>query len=469
MPKNLLIFLFQVLSVFYINAVFGQVVQISEPVDISDEVDYTLIARYQENVLLYRQTQSKFFIQSFDKNLEEKWIKPIVFEKKDITIIKIIPHKDRFFILYYLHKKGNTVIRAKEFNSEAEEISTFDIGKFDSPYYIYPKNVVLSKNKNNFLVYTATNENYLEVVNFDLVKKEQHWQDYFDFSEVNHYKDFQQILVNNTGEAFIVYNQNNIKRKRAKHQFLVYKISSDSSFFFHIPFHGYISYDMKVQYDETNQQLVVAGLYATENTIAKGIFYFHTQLKSIPNIRTTELEEAFIRNLTGKKKKKITGIQNFLIGQLILRKDGGALLVAEQRFAYEATGFMTIEETGAQADYLFENILLASIHPSGEIHWKNVLYKSQSSENDNGRYSSFFAFKTNSNIRFLYNNDISWDTSIFEYIVNGKGDIKRNIITHQEKKDGILAQLSHSIQVSAHEIFALSERDRKLRLLKINY
>jgi hypothetical protein len=451
------------------NTAGGQTIQISEPIDIDDEIDYTLIARYQGEVLLYRQTQSKFFIQSFDNSLKEKWIKPISFKKKDVTIIKIIAQKERFFILYYLHQKGNTVIRAKEFNTEADEISTFDIGNFDTPYYIHPKNIVLSKNKNNFLVYTFTHENFLDVLNFDLVKKEQHWSKKFDFLEVNHYKDFQQILVNNTGETFIVYNQNNIKRKRAKHQFLFYKISSDTSFFFHIPFHGYISYDIKIQYDETNQQLVAAGLYSTENMIANGLFYFNTQLKSIPNIRTTKLEEPFIRNLTGKKKKKLTGIQNFLIGQLILRKDGGALLVAEQRFTYEATGFMTIEETGAQADYLFENILLASIHPSGEIHWKDVLYKSQSSENDHGRYSSFFAFKTNSNIRFLYNNEISWDTSIFEYIVSGKGDIKRNVIMHQEKKDGILAQLSHSIQVSANEFFALSERDRKLRLLKINY
>ena len=39
-----------------------------------------------------------------------------------------------------------------------------------------------------------------------------------------------------------------------------------------------------------------------------------------------------------------------------------------------------------------ENILLASIHPSGELYWKEVLYKSQSSENDNGISSSFFSW-----------------------------------------------------------------------------
>jgi hypothetical protein len=216
---------------------------------------------------------------------------------------------------------------------------------------------------------------------------------------------------------------------------------------------------------------VAAGFYAVDKSnITNGIFYFNTDFSQVPEVHITALDEAFMRSLTGKRKKNLKGIQNFAICQLVLRKDGGVLLVAEQRFTYEASlSFYEEHQAPSQADYLYENILVASIHPSGQVYWKDVLFKSQSSENDNAKHSSFFAVTTNSSIRFLYNNNISWDTSIFEYVINSTGQVQRNVVTHQERKSGLLPQLSQSLQVSSSEVIAVAERDKKLRLFKINY
>ena len=460
------------MALVYSTNLQSQNMQVSEPVDVSDEIDYKLIARYSNQVLLYRQTESKFFVQSFSNNdLQENWVKTIDFEKKDVSPITIIPHKESFFILYYFHKKGNTHIRGKEYNIEAQEIDAFDVGRFEGYHYITSHQIASSKNKKHFLAYLPGTNNAVNIINFDVLSKSTSWQKKFQFADLHYYKEFQQILINNIGDVFMVYNQHNTSKKRNKHQFAIAHISNNKAVkVHHVPFHNYISYDMNIQYDEVNQQLVAAGLYSTKNSVATGIFYFHTNLKTIPLIQTSELEENFMRSLVGTKRKKINGIQNFMICELVLRKDGGALLVAEQRFAYESSGFFYPEESPkSQADYLYENILIASIHPSGKVYWKDVLYKGQSSENDNGRYSSFFAFTTNSNVRFLYNNDISWDTSIFEYVVSGSGNVKRNVVAHQERKNGVLPQLTSSIQVSAREIIAVSERDQQLRLLKINY
>lgn len=450
----------------------SQQIQVSEPVDITSEVDYKLIARYEDQVLLYRQTESKISIQSFfDGDLKENWTKEINFEKKDINTILIVPNKESFTILYYFQQRGNTCVRGKEFDTNAQEISDFNVATFEEPYYIKEGNLVSSQDKSHLLIYSINIDNELEVVNFDILQRKQHWHKKLQFPKINHNRDFQQILVNNSGETFVIYNQNNTLQKREQHQFVVQKITADCKKMAHlIPFTDYISYDVNIQYDEKNQKLVAAGLYSTKNTVANGIFYFNTDLKTVPTVQVSEFEETFMRSLTGNKKKKINGIQNFDICQLVLRKDGGVLLVAEQRFAYQSSGYYYPEERPkTESDYLYENILVASIHPSGKVYWKDVLHKSQSSENDNGRYSSFFALKTNSNIRFLYNNDISWDTSIFEYVVSGDGAIKRNVITHQEPKNGILPELSNGIQLSASEIITLSERDQKLRLMKINY
>jgi len=473
MKKYSILFLIASLTFLNSNSSSAQQVQISEPVDVANEVDYELIGRYEDHFLLYRKSETKFFIQSFTtSDLKQNWVKTIEFSKKDITPFKIVPHKESFSILYYFHKKGKTYIGGKEFNNEAQEIGDFSIGFFNSPLILHRHQIINSKNKQFFLVYVPGYNGNMEVMNFDISDKKMVWQTNFKFPEFSKHREFEQVLVNNTGEAFILFNENNSRRKGQNHQFTILKVNPDKTQTnYTIPFENHVSYDMNVQYDEINQQLVASGLYSTQKGTVNGIFYFKTNLEQIPTIQTSELEQNFMQSLTGKKSKKIHGIQNFAICQLVLRKDGGALLVAEQRFAYESSmAFYEEEERKrTQADYLYQNILVASIHPSGKVYWKDVLFKSQSSENDNARYSSFFAVKTNSSIRFLYNNDISWDTSIFEYVINSSGNVQRNVVAHQLRKSGVLPQLTSSIQVSASEVIALSERDQKLRLLKINY
>ena len=466
--------LFFITSLTFLNfsSSVAQQVQISEPVDVANEVDYELIGRYKEHFLLYRKSETKFFIQSFTTNdLKQNWVKTIQFSKKGIIPFKIISQEESFSILYYFHKKGKTVIRGKEFNKEAEEIDDFSLGSFDTPLSLQRQHVLHSKNKQFLLIQAHGYHGNMDIMNFDISNKKMIWKSNFKFPEFNKRKEFEQLLVNNAGETFMLFNENNNRQKGQEHQFSIFKISTDNTqTSYTIPFKNHLSHDMTVQYDEINQQLVASGLYSVQKGAVNGIFYFKTNLSKIPTIQTSELEESFMRSLTGKKSKKIHGIEKIAICQLVLRKDGGALLIAEQRFMYESSmAFYEEERKKKQADYLYENILIASIHPSGKVYWKDVLFKSQSSENDNARYSSFFAVKTNSSIRFLYNNDISWDTSIFEYVIHSNGNVQRNVVAHQLPKNGILPQLINSIQVSASEVIALSERDKKLRLLKINY
>lgn len=451
----------------------AQHVQVSDPVPVANELDYQLIGRFGDQVLLYRKTETKFYIQSFSyENLQHNWVKTITFDHKEVTPFKIVSHDNSFSVLYYYHQKGDTYVRGCEFSTMAEEVLDFPMGTFSGAFSAHRQHTTHAVNKRYLLVYFPLYNGTIEAVNFDFHQKKTLWQKHLSYQGLTYTQHFNQLLVNNMGEVYAIYNQHNNKRQRKKHQFIIHKLDKEGNDQEQIiPFHNYQSYDMSIQYDEINQRLVAAGLYATEQTnLSNGIFYFNTDLQSPPIVQTSPLEENFMRSLTGKRKKKLMGVQNFDICQVVLRKDGGALLIAEQRFSYESTAaFYEEERSTPQADYLYENILVASIHPSGKVYWKDVLFKSQSSENDQGRCSSFFTVMTNSNIRFVYNNNISWDTSIFEYVINSQGEVQRNVVAHQERKSGLLPQLSSGLQVSAFEMLALSERDQKLRVLKINY
>ncbi len=472
--KNSLLYIYFVLGFLFSDvSLIGQNVKISEPIDVTNEIDYKLIDRFQNQILLYRRTETKFFIQSFSPDLTSNWIKTIEFDKsKNIKPLRIISGVEGFSILYYFFKGGDTHIYSAFFDTSATLISDISLAVFENQFVVRDFHLPISQDKRYVIAFAPSSKNNLEMVRFDMHSQLVDWQMEVSLPRLNYFDNFEQVVVSNKGEAFVIYNQNNNRRKRNEHNFLIHQVINDSvARDFVVPFHNYISYDLDAQYDELNQKLVVAGFYSvTNDDKAEGIFYFNTDLKANPSVHIDGLGEEFIRSLTGRRRKRMDGIQNFHINQLILRKDGGVLLVAEQQYQFVATGYYFMEEEPSrQADYLYENILVASIHPTGEVHWKDVLYKSQLSENDNARYSSFFAFKTNRNIRFLYNNDISWDTSIFEYIVDGRGQIQRNVVTHQHRKSGLLPQLKSGLQISANELITVAERDNKLRLVKINY
>ena len=77
--------------------------------------------------------------------------------------------------------------------------------------------------------------------------------------------------------------------------------------------------------------------------------------------------------------------------------DGGVILIGERTRMFERGGTSRNYIDGISrfmVDYYFDDLLITSIHPSGEIHWKTILHKKQYSQDDNGIYSSYFLFKT---------------------------------------------------------------------------
>ena len=57
---------------------------------------------------------------------------------------------------------------------------------------------------------------------------------------------------------------------------------------------------------------------------------------------------------------------------------------------------------GYIVDYHYEDIVVISIHPDGQTHWKTILPKRQYSQDDNAIYSSFFLLKTPKSLRLLF-------------------------------------------------------------------
>ena len=98
---------------------------------------------------------------------------------------------------------------------------------------------------------------------------------------------------------------------------------------------GHISYDVFFEADNLNRQLVGAGLYALDNSErAEGYFYINYQANSAAEIPFQlvfqPFSAEFLQNLLGRDYREGKGLNETSVREIVLRRDGGALLIAER-------------------------------------------------------------------------------------------------------------------------------------------
>ncbi len=224
--------------------------------------------------------------------------------------------------------------------------------------------------------------------------------------------------------------------------------------------------DLTFRVDD-NGDLVCSGFYSEFNLgKIRGTCFFRidTKSESIFNKNFNEFEFGFLtENLTakqiekarrsGKSKQKI-GLQSFSLDKLILRSDGGALLIAEQYFIeeydrpnyssyysprYYPYSYYPHHYRTKEYYFNYNDIIIVNIRPDGEIEWATRIPKLQVSRNDGGYYSSYAVSIVRDKIYFIYNDtEENYDRNRrVEYTQEFTGGSRKSLIAVAEvSRDG---------------------------------
>jgi hypothetical protein len=270
--------------------------------------------------------------------------------------------------------------------------------------------------------------------------------------------------------------------------------------------------------------LVFSGFYSEKGVSSmKGTCFFkiNPRSKDMTSVSTREFDFNFLtENLSqrNKEKAKAASLSNdktkevelpaFNLDKLILRSDGGALLVAEQYFIeeqyqnnrYNPYGYSTWgggwydpyydpwsyrNNLNRQRDiyYNYNDIIVVNIRPDGEIAWSARIPKSQMTRNDGGIYSSYAMSTVADKLYFIYNEDSrnldpnrkkiyseSPDkTSVVVLAeVNREGQVKRAPL-FQNKEEGIVTRPKICRQISRKEMAIYGESGRTYRFGSLTF
>lgn len=471
---------FRILSFIFCLSPFilpAQSMVVSEGLAIRNDYGYELIGRLRDRILLFRDKFDDFEVQAFDNQMRLSWSRELDdLEKRGVQILSVVGSKNDFSVVHKVRRRSHAVLRIHKYDPGANLIDSMLVKDYGERVFSPPVlDIVRSDDRNCFVVFNASERDKLEITCFRLDKMQVLWDKIItvdnDFSESN----IQAMALSNAGEFFFITEKNNRRNKIEEHECRILRVSATSEVLTRVPMREFLTSDMQFVYDNQNQRLIGAGLYADKNRDrANGYFFLSvTQGETLQVIRHEPFDDKFISILRQKDVADDTkGISDAEVKQLILRQDGGVILVAErlreiQRGSAAGRGFWR-EGLRVVVDFYYDDVFAIALHPDGQVHWKTVLHKKQYSQDDDGTFSSFYLVRNSDKLRLLFNDEIKYENTCSEYVLSPAGDFDRNSLLTTNGQN-LRLRFRDALQISAGECLVPSEFRNKLKLVLLRF
>lgn len=394
----------------------------------------------------------KIFVEQYepDMNLKRSEEISLKFKGKKRNYIDVIKLNNKLYLLtaFTNKKQAKTYLFSQELSlktfspknklfkiGEVSNKSHYGRGSFD--YHI-------SKDSSKLLVFNEINDGK-ERSSYQITVYDQNFEELWSKStrlpfgdkhfEIEKYKVSKQADVFMLGKLYT--SRKSILSRKSNYEYVVLSILNNGSdeLKYHFSLEDKFITDMSLALDDENN-LICAGFYSERNEIGvKGSFFFHLNNNSeeVSNKRISPFDVQLIAQGMSKRKQKRAledasddgehkyEMQNYTIDNLILRSDGGALMIAEQFYAYQQNdrdfapyfGPASLNpiysrntmNTNINTYYYYNDILVVNIRPDGSVEWASRIPKLQESVNDGGYYSSYVQSVNRDKIHFIFNDN----------------------------------------------------------------
>ncbi len=480
MHRNKLQIILLVVTIIVSN-LKAQEVQISREINIRNDYAYDLLS-IDDNCYFYRDKGFEYYFDLFDKDLNFKRTTQIELGEKK-SFIESIHTIDSTINIYYSFKKEDVYyIKGKKFSKELNLLDTLSILESEISINSGEYRSTLSDDKSKLLLFNfekkSLNLILIDTKNFELIGS---------FDVVNHTyrvpEDFEEIVLGNNGEVFILFEKNNSSWDKEKHFLGLLTLLNGELYTSEISAINTINSGVKMSFDNVNQNLKIAGLWSSKSEVeTEGFFTFLKALNglkqnSIYELKKEYYDDGILRDLNGlENKTKNNYLNDFFIRELIHRNDGGLIIIAElQREYSRRNGAPSFDRAfsdrsfGGRSyiDYYCEDLAVISIDPSGVQTWRKILFKKQYSQDDEGIYSSFFILKVPSQMHIIFNDEIKNANTVSEYVIDPLGNFKRNSLLSTEYKN-LRLRFKDGVQISSNSFVVPSEKNGKINLVKVS-
>ena len=472
----------------------------------SRDMDFEIIGKVSGNILVFKNQTSRYAVSIYQGDMDLKDKIDLEFIPPKAYNVDFVVYPDFFYLVYQYQKKGIVYCMAAKLDGNVKKLhdpvllDTTHVGAFgDNKIY----SVINSEDKQKIMVFKIQKRderfNFVTLLydnQLQLLHKSRQSLDYDDKRDV--YSDF---FLDNEGNFIFAKSIKSNRDDIGKLDLVTKAFSEDTFSVKNLPLNKYFIDEMKIKVDNVNKRYIlnsfyytnrrgnIAGVYAAVWDVKGDSTYARTFTPLADSIRAEAKEKGGLKY----------AFNDYFIRNVILRKDGGYLLVAED-YSTQNTG----NNSWNRWDYLYNspysnpyyynyyspyyggyyrpynsfnnynntryyyyNILVLSMSNKGVSEWSNIIHKEQSSDyTDN--FLSYATFNTGAEIHFLFNNADKRNQLLIDNVITPGGTLIRNPSLKSEER-GYDFMIRFAKQTGARQIIVPCSYRQQICFAKIEF
>jgi hypothetical protein len=486
---RLLAFVFLLLAYYPVHAE-AQRVFYSEP-DKNElkQTDFEIIGKYNGNILIYKNYRNSNYISVYDNDMKLKEHIPIQGMPDRIINSDIISFPDFSYLFYQYQRKNIVYCMMLQFGPDGKsltkpiELDTTQIG-LGSTDRIY--SIIASENKENIMVFKVNSRDEKKYIfKTQLYSKDMtlihSGRTYLKMNDRNDFlTDFN---LDNDGNLVFGRGLRPGSSENINKFFLIVKPAAADSFAIkEIKLEGISLDEVKLRMDNFNNRYLLTGFYykgkrtGSIEGITNAIFDKASGEWIIKNV--IPLSQELREDARGDNNIK-NAFDDYYIKQIIIRKDGGFVVIAESNYETSRGNMNSFNRWGnlyspyiSSFDYYrygsfypygynrwgssgitryhADNIIVGAFDKDGKLSLSNTIHKSQFDDENDGMVS-YQMVNTGEALQFVYNDYEKREVVLSYQSIDANGNITRPpTLKNLDKGYNFLPR--YGKQVSAHTI-----------------
>lgn len=412
--------------------------------------------------------------------------------------------KKNFLFVQSLNKK--TLLPDKDLKKIAE-IDYSENSKYNSGSYNYE----ISRDSSKVLIYynLPYNKGESEAFGFHIFDKNinQLWEKKITLPYKEELFTVEDYKVDNAGNVHLlglIFKEKRQAKRNGnpnyKYQVLSYANNGSELKEYPIRIEGKFLTDMQIAIND-DEDIICGGFYSSEGTFSIEGSYFlkiNSRSKEIVSKEFKEFGIDFItQNMTQKEERKTikkaakgksTELYQYNLDNIIIKDDGGAMLIGEQYYVRTTTMKSTdangMTSTRTMTYYTYKDIIIINMSPDGKIEWTEKIAKKQISVNDGGFFSSYALSVVKDKLYFVFNDTprnllYKGEGQVYNFNLGRESIVVLVTLDSQGKqvKEALFASRDANIltrplvceQISDNEMVLFGQRKKVQRFAKVSF
>ena len=475
----------------------------------SREMDFEIIGKLNGNILVFKNQASHYAVSVYQGEMDLKDKIPLDFIPNKSFNVDFVVYPDFFYLIYQYEKKGVVYCMAAKLDGNVKTmgepilLDTTHVGTFgDNKIYT----VINSEDKQKIMVFKIQKKdehfNFVTLLydkQLQLLHKTRQSLDYDDKKDI-----FSDFFVDNDGN-FLFAKSIKSNRDDIGTLNLVLKAAQEDTFSLkNLPLNKLYVDEIKLKIDNVNKRYILNSFYYNDRRgNINGIYAAIWDVKGDSAYAKvfTPLADS-IRSEAKEKGGLKYAFNDYFIRDILLKKDGGYLLVAED-YSTQTTGYNNWNRwdylynspysnpyyynyyspysggfgrygyynnnygNNNNIRYYYYNIMVLSINNKGVSEWSNIIHKEQSSDyTDN--FLSYTTFNTGGEIHFIFNNADKRNQLLVDNVVTPDGALIRNPSLKSYEK-GYEFMIRFAKQTGARQIIVPCSYRQQICFAKIEF